>query len=148
MTFLSWNRGGSRTAATSKMEHFVIIVNSWKPLTIITKSSILDVAAVLDPPLRNGNKVNHTIWWGWPWDFKFHNENVCLVYISYSDQYQLLDMYYSSCIDYFSSHANLCAQKSWKHTFTGFNPVTPLQTLLYLQLFFSKIFIIFDCCLS
>ena len=33
------------------MEHFVIIVNGWKPLTIITKCSILDVAAVLDPPL-------------------------------------------------------------------------------------------------
>ena len=42
--FLSWhesksqttlshmNRGGSRAAATSKMEHFVIIVNGWKPL--------------------------------------------------------------------------------------------------------------------
>ena len=40
---------GFRTAATSKMEHFVIIVNGWKPLTIIPKSSILDVAAVLDP---------------------------------------------------------------------------------------------------
>ena len=45
-------RGGSRTAATSRMERFVIIVNSWKPLTIITKCSILDVAAVLDPPLE------------------------------------------------------------------------------------------------
>ena len=45
------DRGVCRTAATSKMEHFVIIVNGWKPLTIITKSSILDVAAVLDPPL-------------------------------------------------------------------------------------------------
>ena len=46
------------------MEHFAIIVNGWKPLTIITKSSILDqtltiiakcsildVAAVLDPAL-------------------------------------------------------------------------------------------------
>ena len=44
-------RGGSRTAATSKMELFVIIVNGWKPLTIITRRSILDVAAVLDPPL-------------------------------------------------------------------------------------------------
>ena len=44
-------RGRSRTAATSKMEHFVIIVNGWKPLTIITKSSIVDIAAVLDPPL-------------------------------------------------------------------------------------------------
>ena len=27
------------------------MVNGWKPLTIITKSSILDVTAVLDPPL-------------------------------------------------------------------------------------------------
>ena len=33
------------------MECFVIIVNGWKSLTIITKHSILDVAAVLDPPL-------------------------------------------------------------------------------------------------
>ena len=32
-------RGGSRTAATSKMERFVILVNDWKPLTIITKLS-------------------------------------------------------------------------------------------------------------
>ena len=45
------NQNGSRTAATSKMEHFVIIVNGFQPLTIITKCSILDVAAVLDPPL-------------------------------------------------------------------------------------------------
>ena len=33
------------------MERFVIIVNGWKPLTIITKQSILDAAAALDPPL-------------------------------------------------------------------------------------------------
>ena len=39
-----WVRGGSRAAATSKMEGFVIIVNGWKP-------SILDVAAALDPSL-------------------------------------------------------------------------------------------------
>ena len=45
-------RGGSRAAATSKMECFVIIINAWKPLTIITKHSILDVAAALDPPQR------------------------------------------------------------------------------------------------
>ena len=44
-------RGGSRTAATSKMEQFVIIVNGWKLLIIIIKCSILDVAAVLDLPL-------------------------------------------------------------------------------------------------
>ena len=44
-------RGGSRAAATSKMERFVILVNGWKPLTIITKHSLLDIAAALDPPL-------------------------------------------------------------------------------------------------
>ena len=58
-TFDNWNffiseilcRGGSRAAATSKMECFVIVVNGFKLLTIITKHSILDVAAALDPPL-------------------------------------------------------------------------------------------------
>ena len=44
--------GAYRTAATSKVELFVIILNGWKPLAIITKSSTLDVAAVLDPPLN------------------------------------------------------------------------------------------------
>ena len=39
------------TAATSKMERFVIIVSGFQPLTIITERTILDVAAVLDPPL-------------------------------------------------------------------------------------------------
>ena len=38
-------------AATSKMERFVIIVNGFQPLAIITKRSILDGAAALDPPL-------------------------------------------------------------------------------------------------
>ena len=42
-------RGASRAAAASKMERFVIIVRGFKPLTIITKRSILDVAAALDP---------------------------------------------------------------------------------------------------
>ena len=47
-------RGGSRTAATSKMECFVIIVNGFQlSLTVITKRSILDPAVVLDPALRN-----------------------------------------------------------------------------------------------
>ena len=44
-------RGRTRTAGTSKMEHVVIIVNGFQPLTIIKKGSILDVTAVLDPPL-------------------------------------------------------------------------------------------------
>ena len=44
-------RGRSRAAVKSKMERFVIIVNGFQPLTIITTRSILDVAAALDPPL-------------------------------------------------------------------------------------------------
>ena len=44
-------RGRSRTVATSKMERFVILVNGFQPLTIITKRSILDVVVVLDPSL-------------------------------------------------------------------------------------------------
>ena len=46
------SRGRSRTAATSKMQLFVTIVSSYQPLTIITKCSILYVAAVLDPSLK------------------------------------------------------------------------------------------------
>ena len=46
-----FSRDGSGTAATSNKGRFVIIVNRSKPLTIITKRSILDVAVALDPPL-------------------------------------------------------------------------------------------------
>ena len=46
-------KGGSRAAATSKMERFAIIVNGFQPLTIITKRSILDATAALDPPLND-----------------------------------------------------------------------------------------------
>ena len=56
-------RGGSRTAATSKVDFFVIIVNGFQPLTIITKSTTLDVASVLDPPLNTHHDVA---------DFKVH----------------------------------------------------------------------------
>ena len=38
-------KGGSRAAATSKIERFVKTVNDWKPLTIITKHSTWDVTA-------------------------------------------------------------------------------------------------------
>ena len=51
-------RGGSRTAARSKVELFVIIVNGSNPLTIITKSSTLNVEAVLDPSLPINRKKN------------------------------------------------------------------------------------------
>ena len=37
------------------MERFVVIVKGFQPLTIITKRSILDVAAALDPPLNGLN---------------------------------------------------------------------------------------------
>ena len=55
-------RGWSRTAATSKMVCSVIIVNGRKPLTIITKRSILDVAAVIDQPLLT---VKDRQIWSW-----------------------------------------------------------------------------------
>ena len=48
---ITLSKGGSRTAATSKMERFVIIVKGFQTLTINTKRSISDVAAALDPPL-------------------------------------------------------------------------------------------------
>ena len=51
-------RGGTSTAATSKMERFVIIVNGFQQLTIIKKRSVLDVAAVLDPPLTTDPMVS------------------------------------------------------------------------------------------
>ena len=52
-------RGGSRTAATSKMECIVIIANGFQQLTIITERFILDVAAVLDPPLIPLSIISH-----------------------------------------------------------------------------------------
>ena len=48
---LQVTKGGYRTAATSKM--------GFQPLTIITKCSILDVAAVPDPPLESVVTVCH-----------------------------------------------------------------------------------------
>ena len=42
---LSISRGGSRAAETSKIERFMILVAGFQPLTVITKRSILDVAA-------------------------------------------------------------------------------------------------------
>ena len=58
----SGRRDGSRIAGTSKMERFVMIVNDFRPLTIVTKRSILDVAAALDPPLgRLLLSINFTV---------------------------------------------------------------------------------------
>ena len=64
-------RGGSETAATSKMQHFVIIVNDWQLFAISTKRSILDVAAVLDPPLS-------ILFWLRKWPQMFQDSRFCL----------------------------------------------------------------------
>ena len=48
-------KGRSMAAAASKMERFVIIVNGFQQLTIITKRSILDVAVALGPPQGGGS---------------------------------------------------------------------------------------------
>ena len=45
-------RGESRAVAAPKMELFVAKVNSFKSLNIFKKTSILDVAAALDLPLK------------------------------------------------------------------------------------------------
>ena len=42
------------------MECFVIIINGFQPLTIITKRCIWDVAAALDPPLEINLKLEIT----------------------------------------------------------------------------------------
>ena len=55
--------GGFGTAATSKVELFVVIVNGCKSLVIITKSSTLDVAAILDPPLKSNLICNEKMYW-------------------------------------------------------------------------------------
>ena len=76
--YIQMPKGGSKLAATSKMERFMIIVNGFqplniiakhfqpltiirKPLTIITKRSILDVAAALDPPLMSSYFVDYLL---------------------------------------------------------------------------------------
>ena len=46
------SRGVSRTTAKSKFEIFVTKRNGWKPLTFVTKSSILDFAVVPDTSLE------------------------------------------------------------------------------------------------
>ena len=61
-------RDGSRAAATSNMERFVIIVNGFQSLTIIAKRSILNVEAVLDPPLSVTHEPKTPICYHWHTD--------------------------------------------------------------------------------
>ena len=43
------SRDGYRTPPISKMDYSVIIPKGWRPLTIVTKSSILDIIGALEP---------------------------------------------------------------------------------------------------
>ena len=87
-------RSGSRAAATSKMEGFVIIVNGCKPLTIITKRFILDVAAVLDPPLMcNGNVTTRNLELAFSWNFSKILGNINLLIISTFFNMSLLSLF-------------------------------------------------------
>ena len=75
------SKSGSRTAATSKMEFFVIIVNDYQPLTIITKCSILDVAAFLDPPLSSRIRLYQPYL-----SYKLHVLRIPMVFYRYVNQ--------------------------------------------------------------
>ena len=55
-------RGESGPAATSNMARFVIIVNGFQLLSIITKRSIFNVAAALDPPLKSSLYCDDTMY--------------------------------------------------------------------------------------
>ena len=81
--FLPCMRGGSRAAARSKMERLVIIINGFQPLTIITKRSILDLAAALDPPLMHECFLNfsHQVSARSESQYLLHNKKI-YVYIS------------------------------------------------------------------
>ena len=82
---------------------------------------------------------------GWLWFTCFHQKisafTRCPLYdmsaidmfdcIINFNQYQLQEIHCSNYTDYLSIQANLCSQKSWKHTCPGFDPVRLLSSLLY-----------------
>ena len=69
--YLDSSRDVARAAARSKIEIFKIIVNGFHPFTIIKKCSILDVAAVLDPPLSSSYETYY---------YKFSQQPLCKQY--------------------------------------------------------------------
>ena len=62
------------------------------------------------------------------------NENVCLFYISYPNQYQLKEMYY--VLIFFNARQNMCPKILTTHL-PGFGPVT----LLYARCLDEHLFI-------
>ena len=103
--FITEADSGSGAAATSKMERFVIIVNGWKPLTIIAKRSILDVAAALDPPLR-GRKLNISLvfirqsYFAVPKDVRLNSTHYFVMKIPNKRELQQIVFNHSSDIDF------------------------------------------------
>ena len=87
------------------MERFVIIVNGWKPLTIIAKRSILDVAAALDPPLR-GRKLNISLvfirqsYFAVPKDVRLNSTHYFVMKIPNKRELQQIVFNHSSDIDF------------------------------------------------
>ena len=57
LVFFSNTRNGFGNPVTSKMELFMTVLNSWKPLVSSTKSSaLLDIAGVLDRLILIGHR--------------------------------------------------------------------------------------------
>ena len=54
--FIYNSKDGYRTPITSKMGFFMTLVNGWKALSSVTKSSILDIVGALDMPRNNVQK--------------------------------------------------------------------------------------------
>ena len=91
-SFYIIGRGGSRAAATSKIERFVIIVNGFQPLISITKHSILDVAAAIDPPLI-GTSVMKEFSKFEPWQQPEYKLNCTCLLKDMRDNYNYLKRY-------------------------------------------------------
>ena len=111
--------GRSRTAGTSKMELFVIIVNRWKPLTIITKSSILDVSAVLDPPLH----ISHPLLFVLPiktWNLSKWMQTKFTRYIKlpYLNQIRVLQLLVNVvCFSIIAKNISVNDKRNWNNLF-------------------------------
>ena len=91
------SRGGSRAATTSKIECFVTIVNGFQPLIIITKHSILNVAAALDPPLLSLFERNQSYFLS-----TFQNQRLAKKFVITSICY--LGYFFENYLKYFLEH--------------------------------------------
>ena len=97
------------------MERFVIIVNGWNSLTIITKHSILDVAAALNPPLEITLKNSNWGQWGrWLLTGKVSVTTVWLLFYHWHSNKG--SFAHAVChLSLYSSHHVLIKSQQWKH---------------------------------